>query len=191
MNKNSIIRKEALSSLRGEWSIAVLLYAIYTVCSVAAGCIPLVGVLLIALPLLYALTISYLKMARGERVDVGTLFERLSQYGELITTILLNYVYVFLWSLLFVIPGIIKSYSYAMTPYIFADTELYGESAIEESMRMMKGHKMRLFLMDLGFYVLSLLSLITLGIALLWIVPYWMTSRAKFYMDLVAQREAK
>lgn len=106
-------------------------------------------------------------------------------FSRVLTTTLLYYVYVFLWSLLLLIPGCIKSYSYAMTPYILKDNpEMKNNAAIEESMRMMDGHKLELFLLDLSFIGWAILSILTCCIGFLWLVPYMNMAHVNFYEDL-------
>lgn len=98
---------------------------------------------------------------------------------------LLIYVFTFLWSLLLIIPGIIKAYSYSMTYYILLDDEnITGSDAIKKSQEMMQGHKRELFLQDLSFIGWILLSMLTFGILLIWLNPYMELSRAVFYERL-------
>ncbi len=98
---------------------------------------------------------------------------------------LLVYVFTFLWSLLFIIPGIIKSYSYSMTYYILLDDKnISGTDAIKKSEEMMKGHKKELFLQDLSFIGWILLSILTFGILFIWLNPYMELSHAVFYERL-------
>ncbi len=98
---------------------------------------------------------------------------------------LLVMLYTWLWSLLFVIPGIIKGYSYAMTGYILIDRpELTATQSIDESKKMMDGHKMELFILDLSFIGWYLLGTLTCGLLFFWISPYQMTARAAFYEEL-------
>jgi uncharacterized membrane protein len=98
---------------------------------------------------------------------------------------LLMSVYIFLWSLLLIVPGIIKALSYAMTPYILRDhPELRYDAAIRESMRMMQGNKMKLFLLILSFIGWFILALIPFGLGLFLFLPYYRTSIAAFYEDL-------
>ena len=100
-------------------------------------------------------------------------------------TALLQAVYTFLWSLLLVIPGIVKSYSYAMTNYILLDEpELRYDAAIEKSMKLMAGNKMKLFLLDLSFIGWALLCVLTFGIGVFWLKPYVSTAHAAFYEDI-------
>ena len=87
-------------------------------------------------------------------------------------------IFTFLWSLLFIIPGIVKAYSYAMTPYIVHDNpEMPVRECIRQSQRMMKGYKMKLFLLDLSFIGWILLGIFSFGIGLLWVLPYMETAR--------------
>ena len=99
---------------------------------------------------------------------------------------------VFLWSLLFIIPGIIKAFAYALTPFLLVDCpELSALQCIKLSNQMMKGHKFDLFYLYLSFIGWILLSILTLGIGLLWLVPYMQTSTASFYLDVKAQYQQK
>lgn len=98
--------------------------------------------------------------------------------------------FIFLWMLLFIIPGIVKSFSYAMTPYILEENpELSANEAIDRSRAMMKGHKFDLFWLYLSFIGWILLSIFTLGIGLLWLAPYMQTATAAFYEDVKADYE--
>ena len=98
---------------------------------------------------------------------------------------LLMGIYVFLWTLLLVVPGIIKAVAYTLVPYILKDyPELSVNQAIKLSVKMMKGHKMRCFLLDLSFIGWALLGILTLGIGYIWLIPYIYTTMAAFYQDV-------
>ena len=87
--------------------------------------------------------------------------------------------------MLFIIPGIIASYSYAMTDYILAETpELTAKEAIERSKDMMEGNRWRLFCLEISFIGWGILSLLTLGIGSLWLTPYMEASMAAFYREV-------
>ena len=106
--------------------------------------------------------------------------------------LLLTSIFVGLWTLLFIIPGIIKSFAYAMTPYILVDyPDLSPNQAINLSIKMMKGHKFDLFWLGLSFIGWGILSILTLGIGLFWLIPYVQTAMAAFYVDVKAEYEAK
>lgn len=97
----------------------------------------------------------------------------------------LQSIYVLLWSLLFIIPGIIASYSYAMTEYILADhPELSASEAISRSKQMMDGNKWRLFCLEFSFIGWSILCSFTLGIGNLWLIPYKQAATAVFYREV-------
>ena len=99
----------------------------------------------------------------------------------------LHTLFVFLWSLLFIIPGIVKSYSYAMAYYIKIDNpNMSANDAITESRKMMKGHKARLFLLDLSFIGWIIVGVLALGIGVLWVEAYMQTTRVHFYEELKA-----
>ncbi|UUZ92628.1 DUF975 family protein [Paenibacillus sp. P25] len=129
----------------------------------------------------------YLRAARGEEISLGMIFNFFTngRYAKAILFYLLMGIYLFLWSLLLVIPGIIKSFSYAMAPFILIeDPRLTVNEAITRSREMMNGHKWKLFCLYLSFIGWSLLSILTLGIGLLWLIPYAETSLAHFYLEL-------
>jgi len=98
--------------------------------------------------------------------------------------------FIALWSLLLVIPGIVKAFSYAMTPFILEENpELSANEAIDRSRAMMKGHKFDLFWLMLSFIGWYILCFFTLGIGFLWLAPYQETAIAAFYEDVKADYE--
>ncbi len=93
--------------------------------------------------------------------------------------------FISLWSILFVIPGIIKCYSYAMTSYVIADDPDTGAlDAISESRAMMDGHKLDLFVLELSFIPWILFGIVTFGIGFIYVVPYMTTAKANFYNEI-------
>ena len=123
----------------------------------------------------------------GELGDLGRGFS--PGYGRVVKTMFLRGLYVALWSLLFIIPGVIKSYSYRMVPYILADQpELGGNAAITRSREMMAGNKWKAFVLDLSFIGWELLSCLTLGVlGLFYVKPYRYCTNAELYQALKAQ----
>ena len=109
-------------------------------------------------------------------------------YGNLLRNVggmLLVGVFTFLWTLLLIIPGIIKSLAYSMTPFILKDyPELSANQAINLSMKMMEGRKFDLFYLYLSFIGWGILAIFTLGIGYLWLMPYMYTSTAAFYQNV-------
>ena len=96
--------------------------------------------------------------------------------------------YVFLWSLLLIIPGIVKAYAYSMAYYIKADHPEYtATQAIDESKKIMNGNKMRLFLLDLSFIGWIFVGALCFGIGMLWVNAYQKATRAEFYRNLIGE----
>ena len=119
--------------------------------------------------------------------DAGfeNLFSCVSNWKTTAVAKLLVNLYTFLWGLLLIIPGIMASYSYAMTNYILADyPELTASEAIARSKEMMKGNRFRLFCLDLSFIGWGILCLLTLGIGNLFLTPYTEASHAAFYREV-------
>lgn len=108
-----------------------------------------------------------------------------SNYKGIIATMLLKGVYNLLWSLLFVIPGIIKSYSYRMVPYILTDNPSIGaDKAITLSRKMMDGHKFNTFVLDLSFLGWYLLGMLAFLVGILFVNPYAYATDAQLYLVL-------
>jgi uncharacterized membrane protein len=107
------------------------------------------------------------------------------RYGNIVKTMFLKNLYQFLWSLLFIIPGIIKGYAYAMVPYILADNpEMEAGEAIELSKEMTNGEKMDMFILDLSFLGWWLLGLLACCIGVVFVQPYYMATHAELYRTL-------
>ncbi len=122
---------------------------------------------------------------RQKEPEIGTLFGSFSHWKTAALTSLLQSVYVFLWSLLFIIPGIVAGYSYAMTGYILAeDPTLAPSEAIARSKEMMAGNRFRLFCLELSFIGWAILAALTMGIGDLWLTPYRQAATAAFYREI-------
>lgn len=196
MKTSSLLRAEACEALSGKWGVSAFftfIYAVvYSLISIVLSIVPFVGSIaasMIVAPVAYAFEIAFLQQRRGEELQPGWLFRYFNT--RVWYTSILVIVYTVLWTLLLIIPGIIKGYSYAMTPYILADEEeLKGNAAIERSMQMMDNHKWELFLLDLTFIGWYLLGILTLCIGWLWVVPYHYTARAAFYEELKSAEQA-
>ena len=187
---NSELRAQAREALQGNWVMAAVAALIYSAIVSATRYLPLVGTLLVGLPVAYGFTILMFSVIKGAKdIDLGILFEGFKDYSRIMGTVVLVFIYTFLWSLLLIIPGIIKHYSYAMTPYILKEEpEMKNNAAIEKSMVMMDGNKMKLFMLDLSFIGWAILCLFTFGIGFFFLQPYMQASHAAFYEDLKAQQ---
>ncbi len=176
------IKFEAKESLNANLGLAIGVSVVYALIASALGSainalsIIFVGVLGVGV------AIVYLAITRGTPVEFTDMFNGFKNFGPNCLAGVLVGVFTFLWSLLFVIPGIIKAYSYSMTYYILADhPEMTAREAIDESCRIMNGHKFDLFVLQLSFFWWILLCTITFGIGFIYVGPYMSAATAKFY----------
>ncbi|MCC2461714.1 DUF975 family protein [Bacillus mobilis] len=206
----SQLKREALDALKGKWGLAVgatLLVGILigAVEMLTTGIFSMfwgweeanesLTVTIIAMFIIGPLTVgaSYfvLNVIRGTNARIGYIFRWFndgSKFMKSFLTYLLMNVYLILWTLLLIIPGIIKSFSYSMTYFILNDHPEYSiNQAITESRRMMDGHKMEYFILCLSFIGWFILSCITLGIGFLWLIPYFYTTSAAFYEEIAEE----
>ncbi len=217
MQLNSELRAQARERLEGKWGTFVLMtflmLVIQTILQIPGYIGGLLDVLspenvlaslslsnisnilsLLALPLSWGLTVSLLRNHREESVDLENLFDgfRGGRYTRVFCALFLVNLFTFLWALLLIIPGIMKAFSYALTPYILLDEpELTARQAITRSCEIMQGRRWKLFCLYLSFIGWGILSLLTFGIGFLWLVPYMNASIAAFYEDARAEYEAE
>ena len=217
MQLNSELRAQARERLEGQWGTFVLMtflmLVIQTILQIPGYIGSLLEILspenvlaslsfsnisnilsLLALPLSWGLTVSLLRNHREESVDLENLFDgfRGGRYTRVFCALFLVNLFTFLWALLLIIPGIMKAFSYALTPYILLDEpELTAKQAISRSCEIMEGRRWKLFCLYLSFIGWGILSLLTFGIGFLWLAPYMNASIAAFYEDARAEYEAE
>ena len=189
----TVLRNQAYEALRGKWTPAVVTSLVFCILLGVAVSLSRVNALLyliaylggasiVAIGMLYACWDLFTK---GTLPEAGALFAPFKQYARTVGAVLLVFVYTLLWTLLLVIPGIIKAYSYSMTFYILRENpEMTAGDAITASQKMMDGHKMDLFLLSLSFIGWAILASITFGIGYLWLIPYIYTAYAALYETL-------
>jgi uncharacterized membrane protein len=150
-----------------------------------------VGPALVSGILSVAASAYYLKRVRGqaEPENLGVAVD--GARGSFTTSLLASFLsglFMLIGSLLFVIPGIIFSYSFSMVYYVIADRpELGPLEALHESHRLMKGHRFKLFCLQLSFIGWAFLGALCLGVGSLWASAYLMSANAVFYDELVAE----
>ena len=129
-----------------------------------------------------------LKQHDGKETEFKDLFSKFDWFGTGFAQHFLRGLYTTLWSLLFIIPGIIKGYAYAMTPFILAEhPELSASRAIALSQQMMDGHKADLFILELSFIGWDILAMFTLNLGNIALNPYKNAAHAAFYRQLQAE----
>jgi uncharacterized membrane protein len=194
------IRLEAWKALSGNWTFACLLAVLYAVLELSQQFLPGLfpeGALkntaefficILLFPIDVGLFACFYDVACKKAPSYGRLFVGYTSAGyffKVLVTQILAGIYVLLWSLLLIVPGILKLFSYSLTYLILVDyPECSPNEAITRSKKMMYGHRLELFRLFLSFIGWWLLCFVTFGIATIWVVPYWMTAIGKFYENL-------
>lgn len=201
MRTNPELRHAGYKALEGKWglfvgvtlitSIIAWIASLPTALDARYASVGISAVLqLLILPFIWGFAVIFLHNHRGRECDMRNLFDGYRDFLRIFVTLLWRNILVSLWTLLLIVPGIVKSYAYAMTPYILHDhPELSDVKAIHLSREMMYGHKAKLFLLHLSFIGWGILCLFTCGIGFLWLLPYVYSAQAAFYEDLRADYE--
>jgi len=208
MKNSSFFRTVARQSLAGKWGTAVFAGIVASMLGASGNFsmdielnsdlkVVLSPSMITALLVSLALTIIIgsiisvgyanfnIKLVDGKFVSIGDLFTYFNHFKTIIFTSLLKIVKIFLWSLLFIIPGIIALYNYALSDYILAENpELTPSEALEKSKSIMYGNRFRLFCLELSFIGWAFLCVFTFGIGVLWLNPYQQAAIAAFYRHL-------
>lgn len=206
------MKTSAKERLRGNWGWSVGIafvywivelfmeglnrYAQYTDGSTVASILVLILLVVISM---IGISWQYTSLALIDGKDDESNFNGIAavssngRFGTSFVTWLLVVIFVCLWSILLVIPGIIKLIAYSQTFNIIKDKmdagqQISASEAITESRKLMDGHKMDFFVLQLSFIGWWILNFVTLGIAGLWVMPYQFATNAKFYRELAGDR---
>lgn len=186
--ENAVLMRMARESLSGKWGLAIITFVVYFIISGMTQVVPLVGPmgsLILGGPFALGLAQFSLSISRNENAELEQIFKGFNHFATALAAYLLQLLFIFLWLLLLIVPGIIAAISYAMTFYIIADDSSIGAiEAIDKSKKMMDGYKMKYFTLCLRFLGWALLCILTLGIGFLWLIPYMQVTTAKFYDDI-------
>jgi uncharacterized membrane protein len=191
---NLTLMRASREALRGKWGIAILTFFIYALLTTTSGTMRTHGsyltisstlTLIIAGPLALGAAIFSLSISRGKEARLEEIFLGFNNFGTALVTYLLLLLYIFLWTLLLIVPGIIAALGYSLTFYILVDDpNIKPQDALKKSKSMMDGYKEKLFYLSLRFLLLAILCILTLGIGFLWLIPYVHVTMAKFYDDV-------
>jgi uncharacterized membrane protein len=197
VTSNKDLMTQARKSLSGRWGLAVGTFFVYMLIMgvISSGnyfasfggltfACNIAMLLLGGAFALGAATFS-LAIARNEDAKLDMIFSGFKYYGKTLGLYLLMTLFVLLWLLLLIVPGIIAAISYSMAFYIMRDDpDIKAMKAIDASKKMMYGYKWKYFCLCLRFIGWFILGILSLGIGFLWIVPYVSISFAKFYDDV-------
>lgn len=216
------LKQEAKNTLRGNWGKGILLYLITILYGYATSVfngtmnldnlygntsnfgshLGIYGLISIIIGFAFSLitttadyrALDWIRNPQLQFQPVASNFARFKNpdWYKMIGMFIIVYVLTWLWSLLLIIPGIIKSFSYSQTYFIYKDLSDKGQAGgysltdyITKSRQLMDGHKADLFVLYLSFIGWGILGLITGGIGFIWIIPYMRLTLANFYRDLV------
>ena len=184
-------RAEARAAFSGNWGVAILAWLIAGLILGAAGS-TFVGTVLLMGPMMVGMAAVFAMLVRRKKPEIVNVFDGFKNFVNALVGGLLYTVFLCLWFLLFFIPGIIKSYSYAMTFYIMNDNpDMDGMDAITASRKMMNGNKWRLFCLDFSFIGWIILCMLTFGLLFLYVGPYMEAAHAAFYQSLKGEEPAE
>lgn len=188
--ENVDLMKSARESLKGKWGLAIGTFLVYILIAGGLSSIKFIGPvisLFISGPLALGIAQFSLSISRDQEPRFEQLFKGFENYKTALVTYLLVLVFILLWTLLLIVPGIIAALSYSLTFYIIADDgAIEPKVAMERSKQLMDGYKLKLFYLWLRILGLALLCVLTLGIGLLWLLPFAQVTMAKFYEDVRA-----
>lgn len=174
----AILTKILYLIIKDTNAVVIIMQSINSVLSTAIN--------LLIIPLSLGFTSYFLMFSKSQKPDIINLFDGYKKsFGNSILAGFLIGLYTFLWSLLLIIPGIIKSYGYSMTLFIMAEEpDISATEAIKRSEAMMKGYKWNYFLLQLSFIGWMLLATFTCGIGYIWLYPYMQTATSHFYLKV-------
>lgn len=210
----SELRERARGSLKGRWLPSVLVVFIITVIvsalnvsevintvkNIGIEAIPTVtwyGTVLSIISFVISGALSYgqisyfVNLTRGNNATLSDAFSGFSKLGKTFVLNLLIGIFTFLWTLLFIIPGIIKVFAYSMSYYVLRDNpDMTATEAITESRQLMDGNKFRLFCLQLSFIGWAFLGAITI-IGIFWVQAYIMAANAEFYNQILSEKRGE
>ena len=175
------------SIFSNSWMISLVVYLLVgLILGACSSILPGIGAIIVTGPLYVGMAKYFLLLSREPaEAKLETSFSGFNDFGANLLIGLMSGLFVFLWSLLLIVPGIIKAYAYSMAFYIKNDNPTYDwKQCLDESQRMMTGNKGKLFLLDLSFIGWILLGALCCGIGTLWVSPYIESARANFYEDI-------
>jgi len=178
----------AKSQIKGKLGTFFLAYLMLFLFSFVVGMIPIAGpiiTILVSPSLTMGFVLITLMAVNNQDIALADFFNGFNYFVKAFLLCLLTGLFTFLWSLLFIVPGIVKGYAYRMAPYILAENpEMSPLDCITASKNMTNGYKGDLFVLDLSFIGWMLLTAVTFGIAGIYVYPYYMVTYGNFYVDL-------
>ena len=192
MNANKVFRANARKQLGGgifqnNWLMALVVCLLFSLVMGVGGFVSII----VGGFLAFGMCRVFLQLVRGqkEKVDIADLFSGSRQFADLLVLYLLQTLFTVLWTLLFIIPGIIKTFQYSLCHHILVDNPNMSQSEVrEESMSMMEGNCLRYLWLHLSFVGWFVLSILSCGVLLFYTIPYMDAATAIFYENLKTRK---
>ena len=182
------LKTAAKKHIKGNIGILFVIDLLLGLIVSALNVIPVVGTLasmLLSSAFTLAVYNIYLNLTNGQKPQVSDLFSKVREFWPAFCVQFLEGLFTMLWSLLLLIPGIVKACAYSQAMYILRDEpDIKATEALKRSQEMMKGHKMEFFKLLLSFFGWALLAPFTLGILYIWLLPYMQATFANYYKYL-------
>jgi len=193
------LKFRARSNMPGNWGVMIpvtIICAIFSILnffvhplSLASDILTIMMLIFIG-PFSYASAYIYLRLTKGEKATLNDFFAAFSEFEKSLPLYFLMFVKIFLWSLLFIIPGIIKTLAYSQAYFLkLENPDLTASEVLALSEQMTNGYKMDIFILHLSFFGWMLLGAITHYIAYLYVTPYMDLTFAHLYHYLKAQAQ--
>ena len=198
------LKREAKKTLKKNYNDSLLIVIIYFAIAILAGFLfgfiaKLIKVdtnliqigqsivsLLISLMVIPGFYSYFLKISRNKKTSVKELFAKTDFFIPILLIYLLSCILVLLWSILFIIPGIIASFCYSQIYLVYLDNpKLKVTEVLKESKKLIKGYKMDYFILNLSFIGWSILAVFTFGLLYIWLIPYIVLTQINFYNELI------
>lgn len=178
-------RNELVHIFAEPWLLALLMCLISDLL-LFLSVYTIIGFFLLMGPLTYGLIKYFVKLHKKQEPLINDVFSAFAErFQDSFLLGFLEMIFIMLWSLLFVVPGIVKSYSYSMSQYLLLeDPSLDWRQAHEKSRQMMYGHKFELFILDLSFLGWYIVGILCFGFGVLWVIPYHQATKVNFYLAL-------
>jgi len=194
MIERAYLKQSAKEKLKGNWGTGVLISLVYLLITGVfyglgelenIGVIFSLGSLFIIAPLMLGEAIAYIVFVKTGNLVFKNLFSGFTYYAKSLGLYLWRMLWIILWALLLIVPGIIKAISYSQAYFIISENPTVKvRDSLKISMLMTEGYKWDIFVLGLSFLGWALLSILTLFIGFLWLMPYIYTTFANLYLKL-------
>lgn len=182
------MKQLAKEQLKGNIGILFVCSLVISLVSSIAAPVFMAG-FLIAPSFVLSIAKIYIALTQNIRPTINDIWKGFYSFGKALWLTIITGFFTFAWSLLFIIPGIVKGFAYSMAPYILADNpNMTAREALNESKRITNGHKAELFVLSWSFIGWFLLIPLTLGLIMIWLVPYTQATTANYYIAMKSDK---